>query len=263
MKHSFLWALVLLVLWSVPGCSSTESKHSATIVIAEGNSLVYKKAGPNEPTTFYGTGSRIVVELIGDTCYVNGQAYLPQPAVPPTVYPLETLKSKYGKVPFVLEYVRGHSGDETEVWNEACREWEEQPLLLAREVVRRYASDVRSHSMTPEAAADTAVATLRASPFVVSAHEDERSRQGNLVCRMISVQWAGESDWELLLLDPHPILDWPRPKPMKLEEFKSFVHLLRSLEGKGPVTIELKGGNLNYISGPGTRERIEEQRRGE
>jgi hypothetical protein len=233
------------------------------IVIAEGNSLVYKRAGQNEPTRFYGTGDTVLVELEGDTCYVNGQAYLPHPAVPPKVYSVEELKGKYGKVPFVLEYVRSHPGDETEVWNRAYREWEDQPRLLVREVVRRYASDVRSHSMTPEAAADTALATLRASPLVVSAYETEESRKANLVSRDIRVRWAGQSDSGGLMLDPQPILDWPRPKPMKLEEFKSFVHLLRSLEGKGPVTIELKGGNFFIMNGPGTRERIDEQRSGE
>lgn len=59
MKRSLLWALVLLVCWTVPGCSATESRHTAAIVIAEDNSLLYGKAGQSQPIVRYTTGGTV------------------------------------------------------------------------------------------------------------------------------------------------------------------------------------------------------------
>lgn len=246
MRSSFICVLVLLVFWAVPGCSSSESRHTATIVIAEGNSLLYKRVGKNEPIIRYGAGDRVVVELENDTCYVNGKPHWPQPQLPPEMDSLDVLKRSYGRVPAVLEYVKSHRGDETEVWNEAYRSWEKQRQSLHSKVARRYMSDLRN-GQTPDAAEDSALVALRASPLVASARVDERLLGPSRI-RRIQVRWAGIDDEVGLLFEPN-LLPTPPPPRMTLDGFKDFVHLLRSLERKGPVMIELRGGNLNYISG--------------
>jgi len=206
----------------------------------------------------------VYAEWEDGTGYVNGQIYWPPPPVPPTTYPLERLKSRYGEVPAVAEYVRAHSGDETEVWNEAVREWEKQTRTLTREAGRQYMADLES-GKTADEAAEVALNALCVSPLVDTAEifDESGPTPQDYPVRMIKVQWAGLSDKVLVELNPEPPRNWPSPKPMAHDDFEAFVRILRRLEGEGPVTLEIKGGNMFYMSGPGTEERIEKQRREE
>jgi hypothetical protein len=52
------------------------------------------------------------------------------------------------------------------------------------------------------------------------------------------------------MLTPSMDLGWPQPYPMTLNDFRAFVDMFRSLEHKGPITIELRGGSVLYITGP-------------
>jgi hypothetical protein len=247
MRHSLVWSLVLLVFWAVPGCSSTEPKHTATIVITEGNAFLFKTVEGDSIT--YLAGDSVRVEWENDTCYVNGHLHQPRPPQPPKVFPVETIRQFYGTVPSVLEYVRTHSGNETDLWNRAYRQWEAQMGVLVGKVLEQYASDLK-RGKTPDAAADSAEITLRKSPLVGLAHVDENTRWSGSRIREVRVQWAGESDTTVIELRSKvtkPRLNQP---PMTLEEFKGLVLTLRLLESKGPVTVELTGGKLNVISGP-------------
>jgi len=204
----------------------------------------------------------VYAEWEDGTGYVNGQIYWPPPPVPPTTYPLERLKSRYGEVPAVIEYVRTHEGDETEVWNEAYREWEKQTRALTRELARRYMADLES-GKTADEAIGVALDSLLASPLVATARVEVSPEMEPTPCRNIAMRWAGLSQTDWLMYTPHMTLDVSAPKPMTHDDFEAFVRILRRLEGEGPVTLEIKGGNMFYMSGPGTEERIEKQRREE
>ena len=178
MRHSSVWILLLLMFWAVPGYSSpkpkdTTTKQTATIVIAEGNSLLWQPEG--RESVVYGAGDSVLVEWDNGTCYVNGQIFQSPRSVPPTIYSVKQLKLLYGGVPSVQEYVRSHAGDETEAWNKAYRKWEKRMGLLTREAARQYMSKLKS-GKAADAAAEAAVSTLRASSLVASARVDERSR---------------------------------------------------------------------------------------
>jgi len=147
MKYPFLCVLVLLVFWAVPGyCSpepkDTTTKHTAMIVIAEDNSLLWQPEG-REPVV-YGAGDSVLVEWDNGTCCVNGQIFQSPLPAPPTIYSVKQLKLFYGGVPSVQEYVRSHGGDETEAWNKAYRQWEKRMGLLTRAAARQYMSKLKS-----------------------------------------------------------------------------------------------------------------------
>lgn len=258
MKRSFVWTLVLSAVWVVSGCGSTEGRERATIVIGEGNSLLHEKPGETKGLV-YGPGDTVLVEWEDGTCYLNGAIYKPQPPQPPPVHPAEMLKGMYGAVPTVLEYVSTHEGDETEVWNEAVRRWEKQTRALMREQARQYMAVLESGKSADEAA-EAALAVLLTSPLVSSAWVEDNADLAPTQCRNIRHRWAGEDRESLSMLSPHMTLDISPPKPMTRDDFKVFVRILRRLEGKGPVTLEIKGSNMFYMSGPGTEERIAKQR---
>jgi hypothetical protein len=217
-------------------------------VIAEGNSLLFQSTEEAEPVR-YGTGDLLIVEWDNDTCYVNGRIYSPLPPEAPKPHSVEALEGLYGRVPSVAEYVRSHSGDKVQLWNEAYRQWQDQCRLLVREAARQYTSAVESGKL-PDAVADSVLVMLRTSPIVASARVDARSRGAAAPTRIIQVRFAGLDDEGIIMLSPHPILDVPAPRPMTVDEFKSLVQILRKLERKRPTTIELKAGSINLFSGP-------------
>jgi hypothetical protein len=256
MRHLTLWTLILLVLWAVPSCSRTEDEHTATIVIGEGGSFLFQ-SGQFQPVA-YESGDTVLVELEGDTCYISGQPYWPPPYVPPEVWPVEMLREFYGNVPSVLEYVHTHTGDETELWNQASRQWQEKKQLLMREILRRYQSDLQNGKAADEAV-ESALVTVGASSLVASARLDSTLDSPGSPQRTIFVQWAGQTDEVLFWLDPHAPLYPTRPRPMTLERFKDFVSMLRLLEHSSPAAIELLGGSLKVSSGAKAQRTTTEQ----
>ena len=225
---------------------SAGSKETATIVIAEGNSLVQQPEG-REPVV-YSAGDTIVVEWDSGDCYLNGRIYQSRRPSPPKNFPVTQLKQMYGKVPSVLDYVRTHHGDETVVWNEADRQWEKKKGVLTREVARRYMSALENGKTVDEAAAG-ALSTLRANSLVDSAWLSERPRPPRSQTSIIFVKWAGMWVNEILTLRPSMRLDWTQQAGMTLDTFRGFVSMLKTLERKGPVRIELRGGGVVHMWG--------------
>ena len=256
MNRSLLPTLVLLVFCAVHGCGRADDEHTATIVIAEGNSLLYKRAGQDQPVIYYGPGDSVLVEWKNDTCYVNAQPHMPHPAAPPKTLTVEHLRSFYGKVPVVIEYVRNHAGDSTEVWNQAYRKWEEQMRQVTHAAFQRYADDLLA-GKTPDAAADEVAFVLRLSSLVASASVDKSRSSPNSQQRFVVVYWKGNDYSETLWMGPGGPRDLPRHRPFTLEDFKALVGILRGLEGREPMTVELRGGNMVVATG-----RDAEKRRG-
>lgn len=245
-KSSFFWAVVLLVFWAVPGCGSTETKHTATIVIAEGNAFLFTTV--EEDSITYLAGDSVRVEWENDTCYVNGHLHQPRPVPPQKIYPVEMIKQECGKVPLVLEYVRAHRGSEVDVWNRAYRQWEEQMGVVTSRVVEQYASDLKKGE-TPDAAVDSAVLILRASPLVDFVGVDEDTRWSGSPQREARVRWAGLTRTSVIPLRPQVTTRRQNQPPMTVKEFEDLVLVLRLLESKGPVTVVLTGGTMNVITG--------------
>jgi len=259
MKYLTLGTLTLVLFCTLPFCGSAERRHTATIAIAEGNFLLCRY-GESE-TVIHGFGDSVLVEWENGNLCVNGQVHWSWDAVPPKLYPLELLKDLYGNVPCVVEYVEGHSGDETEVWNEAVRHWERQIRSLALDVARQYTSDIES-GKTADEAAEAVLAMLRASPLADSPRVDEARRKERSTTRIVLFRWTGRSLGTSFMLTPCRELGPPPPRrPMKLDEFKSFLKKLRRLEDKGPVTVELKGRQARVYTGARARDKIRQQRR--
>jgi len=247
MSRLLLWTWVLLVMWVVSGCGKAGDKHAATIVITEGNSLLYKRAGQNQPVTYYGPGDSVLVEWRNDTCYVNGRAHMP-PSPAQEILAIEHLRSFYGKVPSVVEFVNSHAGDSTEVWNQAYREWERQIGQVTRAAFQRYSKDVLAGG-SPDAAAERVVFALRLGPLVETAYVDKSRSAPNSQKRYVVVYWKGQAYSETFWLDPTAPTYAPPKRTATLGDFKTLVRALRVLEEKGPRALELRGGNTFVTTG--------------
>lgn len=248
-RRSLVWVSVLLALWLLPGCGRVDDERSATIVIAEGNSLDYKRVGQDEPVIHYGPGDTVIVEFKNDTCYVNGQPHMPHPVAPRRKFTVGLLRSLYGNVPLVASYVASHSGDSTEVWNQAVRELDVQMKQVVSAAFQQYKDDLLA-GKSPDAAAERVVLGLRLSQLVDSAYVDETRSSPDSKNRYVMVAWAGKEYEEDLWLEPAGPRGVRRQRHVDAEDFKAFVQLLRGLEEGVPMTVELRGGNMVVRRGP-------------
>jgi hypothetical protein len=146
----------------------------------------------------------------------------------------------------VKEFVENHPGDAVDVWNAAYRLWEEEMGRLTTSAAREYASVLRRTDQAPTAT-EAALRLLRTSALVASVRRDGQGSVDDET-QMIMLRWAGLPSEELLMLS-RTVKERHAQPPMRLGGFQSFLSMMRSLETRRPVRIELKCGNINYFSG--------------
>lgn len=105
MTRPSVWLLALLLFFAVPGPSPVEGKETATIVIAQGNSLLWQPEG--RESLVYGPGDTIVAEWDNGDCYLNGRIDQSRVPPPPKDFPVTLVKQMYC---FPSDTLRGEGG---------------------------------------------------------------------------------------------------------------------------------------------------------